>query len=142
MTRMKLSAEDRAFLQRLQAIDFGPIAFKLMNPDDGVGLSLAQVTHEIELYRRFLFLSYRYGERQIVPSREIDRVWHTHILDTAKYREDCEQLFGHFVDHWPYFGIRDEQDRQALVAAFDDKKRLFEQYFGEHALAPTVPVST
>ncbi len=136
-----LSADDRAFLHRLQTIDFGPIAFKLMNPDDGMGLTLAQVTYEIELYRKFLFLSYRYRERQIVPSREIDRVWHTHILDTAKYREDCEQLFGHFVDHWPYFGIRDEADRLALNAAFDDTQKLFELHFGANALATTPAVA-
>jgi len=137
MTRRSiLSATDTSFLHRLQAIDFGPIAFKLMNPDEGTGLTLEQATWGIELYRRFLFLTYYYPERQIVPSREIDRVWHTHILDTAKYREDCNQLFGHFIDHWPYSGMRNAVDWQAQQLAFTETQTLFEQHFGSGILAP------
>jgi hypothetical protein len=125
-----LSEENKTFLQRLTAVDFGPIAFKLMNPEEGKGWTLEQATRAIEQYRRFLFLNHLYPNHQIVPSREIDRVWHTHILDTAKYREDCEHLFGQFVDHWPYFGMQDEADRQALDQAFAQTQALFEQHFG------------
>ena len=131
MTRPSiLPVTNESFLQRLQAIDFGPIAFKLMNPDEGTGLTLKQATRGIELYRKFLFLTYCYPERQIVPSREIDRVWHTHILDTAKYREDCNQLFGHFIDHWPYSGLHGEDDWQSQQTAFTATQALFEQHFG------------
>lgn len=133
MKPQPLSEDDKAFLQRLTAIDFGPIAFKLMNPEEGQGWTLTQVTTAIEQYRRFLFLNYLYPDQQIVPSREVDRVWHTHILDTAKYREDCDQLFGQFIDHWPYFGMQDEADRQALEQAFAHTQSLVEQHFGVRA---------
>jgi hypothetical protein len=43
-----------------------------------------------------------------------------HILDTAAYREDCDEIFGRFLDHFPYFGMRDEQDAQALEHAYAD----------------------
>ena len=130
MKLQSLSEENKTFLQRLAAIDFGPIAFKLMNPEEGQGWTLEQATDAIEQYRRFLLLNHLYPNQQIIPSREIDQVWHTHILDTAKYREDCEQLFGQFVDHWPYFGMQDEADRQALDQAFAQTQSLFEQHFG------------
>ncbi|MEM9087742.1 MAG: glycine-rich domain-containing protein-like [Cyanobacteria bacterium P01_F01_bin.53] len=120
---------DRDFLARLAAIDFGPIAYKLMNPEDGVGWSLARATQAVEHYRRFLFLVNQYPEKQIVPSREADQVWHTHILDTAKYREDCDVLFGKFMDHWPYFGLKDGAERQALNDAFSETQSLLKAHF-------------
>lgn len=131
MTSPVLLEDDRTFLTRLAATDFGPIAFKLMNPEEGKGLTLEQATCAIEQYRRFLFLHHRYPSHPLVPSLEIDRVWHTHILDTAKYREDCEKLFGRFVDHYPYFGINGADDRQALEAAYAQTQILFEQHFTE-----------
>ena len=125
------STEDqREFLERLSNIDFGPVAFKLIHAEDQTPWSLERATTAIELYRRFLFLNYLYPDRTIVPSREIAQVWHTHILDTAKYREDCDALFGRFMDHWPYLGVRDEADRQALHNAFDETQQLFEKHFG------------
>jgi hypothetical protein len=120
---------DQSFLEKLAAIDFEPIAFKLMYPDEGEGLTLEQATHAIEQYRRFLFLHYRYPDFPLVPSSEIDQVWHTHILDTAKYREDCESLFGRFVDHYPYFGLKDAADQQKLEMAYSQTQALFSQCF-------------
>jgi hypothetical protein len=120
---------DQIFLEKLAAIDFGSIAFKLMNPDVGEGLTLEQATRAIERYRRFLFLHYCYPNYSLVPSQEIDRVWHVHILDTAKYREDCNQLFGHFLDHYPYFGIGDDNAKQALEAAYTQTQALFHECF-------------
>ncbi|MEO1401984.1 MAG: hypothetical protein AAFV72_12150 [Cyanobacteria bacterium J06635_1] len=135
MPTQTLSTDDTAFLERLSDIDFGPIAFKLMHPEGGDGWTLERVTRAVELYRRFLFLNYLYDDRPIVPSREIDQVWHTHILDTAKYREDCDTLFGRFMDHWPYFGMRDADERQQLNDAFAETQALFEKHFGVLAAA-------
>jgi hypothetical protein len=118
------------FLNRLNKIDFGPVAFKLMHPEDGMSWSLDQVTQAIEQYRLFLVLNYLYPDKIIVPSKTVDRVWHTHLLDTAKYRQDCDTLFGHFIDHYPYFGIKDESDRQNLEDAFLATQNLWLKHFG------------
>lgn len=118
------------FLDRLNQIDFGCIAFKLLHPEDGVIWSIEQVTQAIEQYRLFLILNYLYPEKIIVPSQIIDRVWHFHILDTAKYREDCQIIFGQFIDHYPYFGMKDESDRQALEGSFVETQNLWLKHFG------------
>jgi hypothetical protein len=49
----------------------------------------------------FLYLMYLYPEQPIIPTREIDIVWHFHILDTRKYAFDCKILFGYFLHHRP-----------------------------------------
>ncbi|MEL6489692.1 MAG: glycine-rich domain-containing protein-like [Cyanobacteria bacterium J06621_3] len=121
---------DPKFLAALSATDFGPIAFKLMHPDDGEPWTLERATKAIEQYRRFLFLSKHYPRQRIVPSWEVDQVWHAHILDTTKYREDCDRLFGSFMDHWPYFGMKDEAEKAELDSAFLDTQQLMEAHFG------------
>jgi hypothetical protein len=129
MVRKNLSEKDYNFLHRLMEVDFGPISFKLTHPSEGMNLSEREVAESIEQYRRFLFLYYLHPERLMVPFKEVDLIWHTHILDTAKYREDCEYLFGRFLDHWPYFGMIDEADQAALEQAFAETQALYDEYF-------------
>lgn len=38
-------------------------------------------------------------ERFVVPSLDIDRVWHTHMCETKQYRDDCMKYFGKIVEH-------------------------------------------
>jgi hypothetical protein len=44
------------FLDVLNSLNFGPLAYKLMHPEDGPGLSLDQTTDAITKYKCFLFL--------------------------------------------------------------------------------------
>jgi hypothetical protein len=121
----------QGLLKRESGLDYGPLAYKLMNPESGDGISLAEATHLIEKYRRFLLLLGFYPHLPIVPSRSIDAVWHIHLLDSAKYREDCQVLFGKFADHWPYFGMKDADERELLESAFKQTQELWLQEFGE-----------
>ena len=89
----------------------------------------------------------------VAPSQLVDKVWHQHKLDSMKYREDCEMLFANpvqklcckflrllfkplgitihagFMEHFPYFGLRGEQDAQNLQQAFDLGKQLLAKHF-------------
>ncbi len=86
---------------------------------------------EIEdLYRKFLALHIRYPGRKICPTGPIDLFWHAHILDTRAYADDCEMLFGHALHHFPYFGLRGEDDRQDLERTFNASVELFIHHFG------------
>lgn len=122
----------------VDAIDLEPIAFKLVYPEDGQGWSPEKAYRLIELYRCFLVLNEIYPNVSIVPSKEIDKVWHVHILDTAKYREDCEKVFGRFIDHFPYFGMRGEEDAKNLQAAYQTSRTLFIEHFGIDPSSPSV----
>jgi len=64
-------------------------------------------------YKRFLYaLAHKEPEDMLSPpSQEIDEFWHQHILDTRRYREDCNTVFGHYIDHTP--GLAPGQQRRA-----------------------------
>lgn len=46
----------KEFLQKINQLDFGPLAHKLMYPDDRRGLSFEQALDGIKKYKGFLFL--------------------------------------------------------------------------------------
>ena len=105
------------------------IAYKLINPEEGEGWTKKQTEAAIANYLRFLLLKREYPNAEIVPSQEIDRVWHLHILDTLNYAADCQAVFGQFIHHFPYFGIRGKGDRASLEATFTRTQALFKEHF-------------
>lgn len=111
-------------------LDFSMIRMKLMDHEEGESWSQDYCLRvEIE-YRRYLQLSMRYPDRAVVPSKEVDTFWHYHILDTQAYADDCERVFGYFLHHFPYFGMRGPTDAQALGDAYDDTLALYEAHYG------------
>src|SRR6266581_3211355 len=115
----------------IQALDLDPIKFKLMDPEEGQGWSREYVNQMAIAYKRFLTLSVKYPEETIAPSKDVDKFWHGHILDTMKYAEDCQNVFGYFLHHFPYFGMRGEEDAANLAEAGRTTQRLYEQEFGK-----------
>jgi hypothetical protein len=117
-------------LEAIFAMDLDPIKFKLMDKKEGQGLTRAE-TDRMELeYRRFLALAAKFPEEMIVPDTDVDRFWHCHILDTMKYAEDCQRVFGYFLHHFPYSGMRDDDDAANHVDAVANTRRLYQQEFG------------
>ena len=117
----------------IATIDFGMVKLKLMDTEEGGGWSFDQC-ERVELeYRRYLALSRHYPEKAVVPSKVVDTFWHTHILDTQAYADDCDRVFGYFLHHYPYFGMMGEEDAQALGAAYDETLALYESHFGSPA---------
>lgn len=112
------------------ALNLGPIKFKLMDKKEGYGWTREEADrHELE-YKRFLALVAKYPDDVITPDTNVDKFWHGHILDTMKYAEDCQAVFGYFLHHFPYFGMRDEEDAANLADASANTRRLYEQEFG------------
>lgn len=117
-------------IEPVASLDLDPIKVKLMDHEDGQGWSRTEADRiEIE-YRRFLTLVAKYPDETIAPNREVDKFWHAHILDTAKYADDCDKTLGYFLHHFPYFGMRGAEDAANLATAGEITSRLYEQEFG------------
>ncbi len=96
------SQEKTLFLEKLNALDLEPIAWQLLYSSRSQGWSFEKVLGTIAAYKRFLFFHYLYPNRALAPTDDVDLVWHCHILDTQKYVDDCQWLFGRIVHHYPY----------------------------------------
>ncbi len=117
-------------LEKVQKIDFAPIFWKLKNPLKGEGMSDEELRSGCLQYQQWLALQMAFPEEHTPPSEIIDVFWHAHILDTSKYAEDCKEVFGFFLHHFPYTGWQGEEAKQAHDVKFELTKQLFEQYFG------------
>jgi len=120
-------------VEGIQGLDLGPIKFKLMDRQEGEGWT-REFVERMELeYRRFLTLLAKYPLEPIAPGKDVDRFWHAHILDTQKYSDDCERVFGCYLHHFPYFGMRGAHDAAALAEAGERTRELYAAEFGPGA---------
>src|ERR671932_193856 len=132
-----LSAPALACAKKLKSLDLSPIAAYLMNPKNGYGWTRQLVFRAVRRYKTFLFVNYLYPEISLVPTQEIDCLWHCNILHSRKYRGYCEMLFGYFIDHQPNSELLGEAKQQTLNYAFAQTQALlsqFEEYFEESVL--------
>jgi hypothetical protein len=120
-----------ALLTLAAHLDLSDVRMKLADPEEGHGLSRDQLDAMEAEYRKFLALQFADPDAAIVPCKLVDDIWHQHILDTAAYREDCDAIFGRFLDHYPYFGMRGDDDAQALHDAYADTLERYRDAFGE-----------
>lgn len=65
-------------------------------------------------FKRFLALPLIYPggqELPFVPSLPLDSLWHAFILNTPRYREFCERVYGRYLDHVPGKSRRQTEQR-------------------------------
>lgn len=115
----------------INELDLEPIMVKVMEEDEGLGWSLEFTAQIATEYKRYLTLCLENPDSPIVPSTFVDKFWHFHILDTQKYAEDCNHIFGYFLHHFPYFGMRGEEDSKNLKNAWTETCALYENRFGQ-----------
>jgi hypothetical protein len=118
-------------LKAIAALDLEPIKVKLMHQESGEGWTLERANAIEFEYRRFLILMKKFPQEQTAPLVDVDTFWHYHILDTMKYAADCEAVFGYFLHHFPYIGLRGEDDVEAHHRVGERMKELYEATFGE-----------
>ena len=125
----------------LTDLDLEPIIIKAMDVEEGHGWSLGFACRVADEYRKFLVLCFENPDDPIVPSSFVDDFWHLHILDTQKYMEDCHQYLGYMLHHFPYFGMRSEEDARNLRRAWENTLALYEAAFGKAAPSDLWPKS-
>lgn len=123
-----------ASFKAIADLDLEPIKVKLMHVESGEGWSLEKVNAVEFEYRRFLYLMKMFPNEQTAPLMDVDIFWHYHILDTMKYAVDCDNVFGYFLHHFPYIGLRGEDDEEAHERVGNRMKELYEETFGESYL--------
>ena len=114
-------------------IDFTLLKEKLIlkQEEGGQGWSSDKADKVEVKYKKWLFLKRKYENVLIPPPEDIDAFWHGHILETQSYMRDTAAIFGQYVHHYPYFGMRGKADHEKLLNAFENTKRLYREEYGE-----------
>ena len=118
------------FLARIASLDLEAVKFKLVRGDRR-RWNAAKADAAETIYKRFLQLCLKYPDQRIVPTPDVDEIWHCHILDTRAYARDCEYALGFFLHHWPYAGTLGPDDEDELHANFAATCALYVNEFGE-----------
>jgi len=85
-------------------------------------------------YRKWLFLctikpsGVCLGMGATPGSKDVDEVWHAHILFTRKYQADCQRLCGYFVHHEPTL---ETDDPKTGVNNYRTTLKLYLSFFHE-----------
>eukprot|EP00750_Incisomonas_marina_P017115 INCI19869.1.p1 GENE.INCI19869.1~~INCI19869.1.p1 ORF type:complete len:177 (+),score=21.08 INCI19869.1:91-621(+) len=99
---------------------------KKENPD----WTPARVATAEQEYRKWLFLCSikPKGTCLGMGPKDVDKVWHTHILFTRKYLRDCVRLCGQFVHHRP---TTDAEKQKGDNSNYQHTLELYESTFHE-----------
>jgi hypothetical protein len=79
----------------------------------------------IDRYGKFLGLIRLNPDMMVVPTLDIDLVWHTHQCSGASYTYDMLELTGQFVNH------DDKLGKPVLGSGMAETKRLYRIHYGE-----------
>jgi hypothetical protein len=112
---------DQSLLDRVKAdielLDLDTVKYKLMDPIEGEGWEEEKIEKHVREYRDYLFIAFKYPGAEIAPTKGCDIVWHHHILDTVKYVLDTDRIFGYYLHHFPFLGLRSATDAENLKKA-------------------------
>jgi hypothetical protein len=130
---------DAEVMAYLEAMDFRLLIEKITRLDvinTGIVWPRPAAETAVRQYKRYLYLVYKYRRQEdhLPPSLEIDEIWHHHILHTEQYHKDCQFIFGGYLHHFPYFGMRGPEDFKNLQSSFAETRALYEAEFGEPLL--------
>jgi hypothetical protein len=116
----------------IHALDLESVKSRVMDPELGEGWTREYAEGIEQGYRNYLTMLAKYQDHaeDILLSKDVDEFWHTHILQTIKYSEDCERVFGTYLHHNPHVGERKPEDLQKRAALAEKTRHLYRQEFG------------
>lgn len=93
-------------------------------------LSDEEIGDVLVRYKKFLSLAKSYMEEPLSPTKDIDEMWHLHMLRPLKYFFDCQSNFGELMDHDGGFGNVDDEKAE-LEKIYKNTSELWEKEYGE-----------
>jgi len=116
----------------IQALDVESVKVRLMDPVRGEGWTREHADAIEIAYKNFLTMLVKYPEdaEQIAMSEDTDEFWHTHILQTRKYADDCQAVFGDFLHHSPHLEDITPAYLEEKNASVEKTRLLYEKEFG------------
>jgi len=116
----------------IRALDLESVKVRVMDPETGEGWTREYADSIESAYKNYLTMLVKYQDEAdgIVLSRDVDEFWHMHILQTMKYADDCQRVFGNFLHHNPHIGERSPAYVEKQAALMEKTRCLYQREFG------------
>ena len=124
-------------LAAIDALDLTSVKARLTDAELGEGWTDEYADSVEAAYKTYLKMLAKHQEHaeEIMLAKDVDEFWHTHILQTMKYMDDCQRVFGTYLHHDPHVGARTEADHAKRATKAERTRRLYELEFGSAAAA-------
>ncbi len=121
----------------IQALDLESVKRRVTDPRLGEGWTQSRADRIEVAYKNYLTMLVKYQDHaeDILLAEDVDEFWHTYILQTIKYTEDCEAVFGRYLHHTPHVGEITEGDVEMREAMAEKTRCLYEKEFGGESTA-------
>jgi hypothetical protein len=118
-------------ISAIQTLDLESVKARLMDEELGEGWTREYADSIEQAYKRYLSMLVKYQDHaeDIMLAKDVDEFWHTHILQTMKYSDDCQRVFGAYLHHNPHVGPRTEAVLAEREALAEKTRRLYEREF-------------
>ena len=117
----------------IEALDLESVKVRITDTELGEGWTREYADSIERAYKNFLTMLVKHPEdaEDILLSKDVDEFWHTHILQTIKYTEDCERAFGTYLHHAPHIGEVTQATMEKRAALAEKTRRLYQTEFGD-----------
>ena len=124
-------------ISKIQALDLESVKARLIDVELGEGWTREYADSIEQAYKRYLTMLVKYQDHAetIMLAKDVDEFWHTHILQTIKYSDDCQRVFGAYLHHNPHVGPRTEAVLAEREALAEKTRHLYEREFENAAAA-------
>ncbi|MBI4203488.1 MAG: hypothetical protein HY527_00555 [Betaproteobacteria bacterium] len=119
-------------ISAIQALDLESVKVRVMDAEVGEGWTREYADSIEAAYKNYLTMAVKYQDaaEDILLNKDVDEFWHTHILQTMKYAQDCENVFGTFLHHSPHIGERTPAVVEKRAELAEKTRHLYEREFG------------
>ncbi len=119
-------------ISAIQQLDLESVKLRVMDAELGEGWTREYAESIEAAYKTYLSMVVKYQDQaeDIMLSKDVDEFWHTHILQTMKYADDCQKVFGTFLHHNPHIGERTPEVLEKRVELAEKTRHLYEREFG------------
>jgi hypothetical protein len=116
----------------IEALDLESIKRRMTDAELGEGWTPQHADTIERAYRNYLTMLVKYPEHteEFLVSKDVDEFWHTHILHTMKYTEDCDRVFGAYLHHTPHIKDSAPAMLERRAASAEKTRRLYQREFG------------
>jgi hypothetical protein len=116
----------------IQALDLESVKLRMMDAELGEGWTRQYADSIAVAYKTYLTMLVKHPDdaEDILLSEDVDEFWHTHILQTRKYMQDCQNVFGNYLHHEPHVGEVTPADLEKRTVQAEKTRQLYEREFG------------